>query len=55
MLYEVITNSEGNPGYFAQELLVYERAGNPCFQCGAPIRRRVIGQRSSYYCVHCQR
>jgi len=48
-------NSEGNPGYFAQELLVYERAGNPCFQCGAPIRRRVIGQRSSYYCVHCQR
>jgi formamidopyrimidine-DNA glycosylase len=48
-------NSEGNPGYFAQELLVYERHGNPCFQCGNPIRRRVIGQRSSYYCPKCQR
>lgn len=48
-------NSDGNPGYFAQELLVYERAGLPCFQCQAPIRRKVIGQRSSYYCPSCQR
>jgi len=48
-------NSEGNPGYFAQELLVYEREGHPCFRCGSPIRRRVIGQRSSYYCPRCQR
>ena len=29
----------GTPGYFAQELLVYGRAGEPCFQCGAPIRQ----------------
>jgi len=48
-------NSEGNPGYFAQELLVYEREGRPCFQCQNPIRRKVIGQRSSYYCPRCQR
>ena len=48
-------NSEGRPGYFAQELLVYEREEEPCFQCGAPIRRKVIGQRSSYYCPRCQR
>lgn len=48
-------NADGDPGYFAQDLLVYEREGHPCFQCGAPIRRRVIGQRSSYYCVRCQR
>jgi len=49
------TNSAGNPGYFAQELLVYDRAGLPCFQCQAPIRKKVIGQRSSFYCVRCQR
>ena len=49
------SNSDGNPGYFAQELLVYEREGLPCFQCQAPVRRRVIGQRSSYYCPRCQR
>jgi formamidopyrimidine-DNA glycosylase len=48
-------NTQGQPGYFAQELLVYEREGLPCFQCRAPIRRKVIGQRSSYYCPSCQR
>ena len=48
-------NSEGAPGYFAQELLVYDRAGSECFQCGAPVRQKVIGQRSSYYCPACQR
>ncbi|MBT8040331.1 MAG: bifunctional DNA-formamidopyrimidine glycosylase/DNA-(apurinic or apyrimidinic site) lyase [Gammaproteobacteria bacterium] len=48
-------DSEGNPGYFAQELLVYEREGQPCLQCSQPIRRKVIGQRSSYYCICCQR
>jgi formamidopyrimidine-DNA glycosylase len=48
-------NSSGEPGYFAQELLVYEREGLACFQCKAPIRRKVIGQRSSYYCPRCQR
>jgi formamidopyrimidine-DNA glycosylase len=48
-------DSSGAPGYFAQELLVYEREGLNCFQCGATIRRRVIGQRSSYYCIRCQR
>ena len=48
-------NSDGAPGYFAQELLVYDRAGSECFQCGAPVRQKVIGQRSSYYCPACQR
>jgi len=45
----------GEPGYFAQELLVYDREGNACFQCQHAIHRKVIGQRSSYYCPHCQR
>ena len=35
------SGAEGKPGYFAQELLVYERAGEPCFRCSAPIRRRI--------------
>lgn len=48
-------NSEGNPGYFAQELLVYDREGLPCLRCDTPVRRKVIGQRSSYYCPACQR
>jgi formamidopyrimidine-DNA glycosylase len=47
-------NSDGAPGYFAHELLVYDRNGSNCFQCGATIRQKVIGQRSSYYCPDCQ-
>ena len=47
--------SDGNPGYFAVKLNVYERAGKPCKRCGAPIRSEVIGQRSSYFCPTCQR
>lgn len=48
-------NESGEPGYFAQELLVYGRAGEPCKRCGATIRSRRIGQRASAYCPHCQR
>lgn len=48
-------DSEGSPGYFAQELLVYGRAGHDCFQCGGSIRQKVIGQRSSFFCPACQR
>jgi formamidopyrimidine-DNA glycosylase len=45
---------DGRPGYFAQQLLVYGRAGEPCPHCGKPILSRVIGQRSSFYCGYCQ-
>lgn len=45
----------GTPGYFAQELLVYDREGGACLQCGQAVRKRVIGQRSSFFCPRCQR
>jgi formamidopyrimidine-DNA glycosylase len=44
----------GEPGYFRQKLYVYERAGKPCRVCGIPIRQRVQGQRSTYFCPNCQ-
>ena len=47
--------ADGKPGYFATELAVYGREGEPCKQCGGPIRRSVIGQRATYYCTRCQR
>ena len=47
--------TDGEPGYFAQKLLVYDRGGEPCLKCGTAIRRLVIGQRSSFYCPRCQR
>jgi len=45
---------DDQPGYFANRLQVYGREGNPCPICATPIRQRQIGQRSSYYCPHCQ-
>mgnify|MGYP000250600167 CR=1 FL=1 len=33
---------------------LYGRAGEPCPRCGAPIRRRVIAGRSTYFCPSCQ-
>jgi formamidopyrimidine-DNA glycosylase len=48
-------NGEGQPGYFSQRLRVYDRAGQPCVECGTPLRQVVLGQRSSYYCPNCQR
>ncbi len=46
---------DGKPGYFAQQLNVYGRAGQPCKTCGAALRELRLGQRSSVYCVTCQR
>lgn len=48
-------NTDGKPGYFRHELRVYDRAGEPCHQCGDLIKQVVIGQRSSFYCARCQR
>lgn len=34
---------------------VYGHAGEPCPVCGAPLVRKVIGGRSSYFCERCQK
>jgi formamidopyrimidine-DNA glycosylase len=47
--------SDGKPGYFAQQLNVYGRSGEPCPTCGKAISQCKIGQRSSFYCSECQR
>jgi formamidopyrimidine-DNA glycosylase len=48
-------DSRGQPGRFASKLRVYDREGDPCLECTTPIRAIVIGQRSSFYCPHCQK
>lgn len=47
-------NGHGSPGYFQQQLFVYGREGQPCFECKTPILNAKIGQRSSFYCPTCQ-
>jgi len=46
---------DGSDGGYQDERKVYARTGEPCLECGHAIRRRVLGQRSSHYCSHCQR
>ncbi|NKB36326.1 MAG: bifunctional DNA-formamidopyrimidine glycosylase/DNA-(apurinic or apyrimidinic site) lyase [Gammaproteobacteria bacterium] len=48
-------DSEGSPGYFAQRLSVYDRSGEACHVCANSIRQITLGQRSTYYCLNCQR
>ena len=42
-------------GGFQVRHKVYDRAGEPCVRCGTPIRQIRQGQRSTYYCPHCQK
>ena len=48
-------NPGGMPGYFEQTLRVYGRSGQPCRDCGTPIRQAVVGQRATFWCPRCQR
>lgn len=42
------------PDYYEERLLVYDRAGQPCSNCGKPIHRIVQAARSTYFCKVCQ-
>jgi formamidopyrimidine-DNA glycosylase len=48
-------DANGQPGYFQIHHAVYDRAGEPCRTCATPIKRVVLGGRSSFYCPRCQR
>lgn len=49
------TAENGQPGYFAQKLLVYGRAGEACSICGNPVKQFTQQARSTFYCSKCQR
>lgn len=48
-------DGEGRSGYFQVSLGMYDREGEPCPSCNAPIRRIVQAGRSTFYCSRCQR
>lgn len=45
---------DGELGYFFKQWRVYGREGEAC-HCGATVRRRVDGGRSTFFCAKCQR
>lgn len=48
-------DAHGEPGYFMMQTKVYDRVNEPCRACKTPIRQLIQGQRSTYYCPHCQK
>lgn len=42
-------------GQFQYHFAVYGRTGQPCLQCQQPIRRMVLGGRSTHFCGKCQK
>ena len=50
--YRTIWNE---PGEYGDQLLVYDRAGQPCRRCGTAVRRIVQGGRATFFCPGCQK
>ena len=48
-------DAHGVAGAFQAEAAVYGRQGLPCPRCGAPVRRQLQAQRSTFFCAACQR
>lgn len=47
-------NAAGEKGGYGANLRVYGRAGEPCPTCGKPLKRIVLGGRSTHFCGACQ-
>jgi len=47
-------NGDNKPGYFKQELNVYDRAGMSCYSCQYTIEKIKQSGRSSFFCPKCQ-
>ncbi len=48
-------DTDGMKGKYGNELLVYQREGDPCFRCKTKIKRVSVGGRSAHFCPKCQK
>jgi formamidopyrimidine-DNA glycosylase len=48
-------NGRGERGWFQAEHRVYGREGQPCANCGRPIRKILVAQRGTHFCPNCQK
>lgn len=49
------SGTNGEAGHFQTETMVYARQGQACRVCATPIKSLRQGQRSTFYCPHCQK
>lgn len=48
-------NPHGRMGYFAHDLYVYGKKGEPCRLCSAPIQKEKLSGRASFFCPNHQK
>jgi formamidopyrimidine-DNA glycosylase len=48
-------DAEGRKGFFQFSHRIYQRTGKPCINCGTPVKRVLVAQRSSHFCPKCQK
>ena len=46
---------DGSYGSMQDEFRAYGRGGEPCYRCGVPLTRIVVGGRTTTFCPDCQR
>ncbi|MFS1511840.1 DNA-formamidopyrimidine glycosylase [Chengkuizengella sp. SCS-71B] len=47
-------NGQGEMGLFQQQLKIYGRNLEPCYNCGTSIEKIVVGGRGTHFCPNCQ-
>ncbi|GIO89582.1 DNA-formamidopyrimidine glycosylase [Paenibacillus lactis] len=47
-------NGQGEMGMFQHSLKIYDRKDEPCYGCGGPVFKTVVGGRGTHYCPSCQ-
>ncbi|HFC11768.1 MAG TPA: DNA-formamidopyrimidine glycosylase, partial [Anaerolineae bacterium] len=45
---------DGTKGDMQNAVMVFRRTGFPCYDCGTPIQRIKLAQRSTHFCPNCQ-
>lgn len=46
---------DGTKGDMQNAVNVFRRTGSPCYDCGEPIQRIILAQRSTHFCPACQK
>jgi formamidopyrimidine-DNA glycosylase len=52
--FQDYVDGQGNPGHQHMYVQVFRRTGQPCYACGSPIERIIVGGRATHFCPRCQ-
>ncbi len=52
---ETYLRPDGRSGDYRRHHRVYDREGEPCLNCGTPIEKAILAERSTFFCPRCQK